>query len=53
MSKPSSDGHRHDIGHPAHGPETSAHMTTALQGVLGICIAVTLALVIWAAVAAV
>jgi hypothetical protein len=49
----STGSHRHDTGHPAHGPETTEHMTTALQGVLGICIAITCGLVIWAALAAI
>lgn len=53
MSESSGGAHRHDTGHPAHGPETTEPMTFALQGVLGMCIAVTIGLVLWAAIAAV
>lgn len=48
----SENKHRHDIGHPDHGPETTEAITGALQGVLGICIAITAALVLWALFAA-
>lgn len=44
--------HRHDIGHPDHGPVTTEQLTAGLQGLLGICIAVSCALVIWALLAA-
>ena len=45
--------HRHDIGHPDHGPESTEGVTVGLQGLLAICIAITCGLVIWAAIAAI
>jgi hypothetical protein len=40
--------HRHDVGHPDHAAATTEPFTRALQGVLGLAIAATAALVIWA-----
>jgi hypothetical protein len=40
--------HRHDIGDPAHGPLSSESTTKSIQVLLGLWIAGTLALVIYA-----
>jgi hypothetical protein len=40
--------HRHDLGHEDHGPRLAAGTTRAIQTLLGLWIALTLALVIYA-----
>jgi hypothetical protein len=40
--------HRHDIGEPDHGPRSSESTTKSIQVLLGLCIAGTLALVVYA-----
>jgi hypothetical protein len=40
--------HRHDLGHEDHGPKLAAGTTRAIQTLLGLWIALTLALVIYA-----
>jgi hypothetical protein len=42
--------HRHDLGHEDHGPKLAAHTTHAIQALLGLWIALTLALVVYALV---
>jgi hypothetical protein len=42
--------HRHDLGHEDHGPKLAAHVTHAIQALLGLWIALTLALVVYALV---
>ncbi len=39
--------HRHDLGHEDHGPVVSAGTTRGIQGLLAVCIATTLVLVLW------
>ena len=40
--------HRHDLGHEDHGPKLAAGTTRAIQGLLGLWIALTLLLVVYA-----
>jgi hypothetical protein len=40
--------HRHDLGHEDHGPRLAAGTTRAIQTLLGLWIALTLVLVIYA-----
>ncbi|HWO20172.1 MAG TPA: hypothetical protein VNO30_15400 [Kofleriaceae bacterium] len=40
--------HRHDLGHEDHGPKLAAGTTRAIQTLLGLWIALTLALVLYA-----
>lgn len=40
--------HRHDLGHEDHGPKLAAGTTRAIQTLLGLWVALTLALVIYA-----
>jgi hypothetical protein len=51
MSAPTSDGplrkHRHDLGHEDHGPKLAAGTTRAIQGLLGLWIAMTVALILY------
>lgn len=42
--------HRHDLGHEDHGPKLAAGTTRAIQGLLGLWIALTLVFVIYALV---
>jgi hypothetical protein len=42
--------HRHDLGHEDHGPKLAAGTTRAIQLLLGLWIALTLALVVHAVV---
>jgi len=42
--------HRHDLGHEDHGPKLAAGTTRAIQGLLGLWIALTLVLVVYAMV---
>ena len=42
--------HRHDLGHEDHGPKLAAGTTKAIQAMLGLWIALTLALVVYALV---
>lgn len=42
--------HRHDLGHEDHGPKLAAGTTRAVQILLGLWIALTLALVAYAVV---
>jgi len=42
--------HRHDLGHEDHGPKLAAGTTRAIQGLLGLWIALTLLLVVYALV---
>jgi hypothetical protein len=42
--------HRHDLGHEDHGPKLAARTTHAIQALLGLWIALTLALVVHALV---
>jgi hypothetical protein len=42
--------HRHDLGHEDHGPKLAARTTHAIQALLGLWIALTLALVVYALV---
>lgn len=39
--------HRHDLGHEDHGPKVAAGTTKAIQMILGLWIALTLALVVY------
>jgi len=39
--------HRHDLGHEDHGPKLAAGTTRTIQGLLGLWIALTLALVVY------
>lgn len=40
--------HRHDLGHEDHGPKLAAGTTRAIQGLLGLWIALTLVFVVYA-----
>jgi hypothetical protein len=40
--------HRHDLGHEDHGPKLAAKTTRGIQTILGLWIALTLALVVYA-----
>ena len=40
--------HRHDLGHEDHGPKLAAGTTRAIQTLLGLWIALTLVLVVYA-----
>lgn len=40
--------HRHDLGHEDHGAKLAAGTTKAIQGMLGLWIALTLVLVVYA-----
>ena len=42
--------HRHDLGHEDHGPKLAAGTTKAIQALLGLWIALTLGLVVYALV---
>ncbi|HEY0483400.1 MAG TPA: hypothetical protein VGD37_38025 [Kofleriaceae bacterium] len=42
--------HRHDLGHEDHGPKLATGTTRAIQTLLGLWIALTLALVVYALV---
>ena len=42
--------HRHDLGHEDHGPKLAAGTTKAIQTLLGLWIAFTLGLVVYALV---
>ncbi|HEX3482738.1 MAG TPA: hypothetical protein VHT91_47340 [Kofleriaceae bacterium] len=42
--------HRHDLGQEDHGPKLAAHVTHAIQALLGLCIVLTLVLVVYALV---
>jgi len=42
--------HRHDLGHEDHGPKLAAGTTRAIQTLLGLWIALTLVLVVYAMV---
>ena len=42
--------HRHDLGHEDHGPKLAAGTTRAIQVLLGLWIALTLVLVIYATI---
>lgn len=42
--------HRHDLGHEDHGPKLAAKTTRGIQTILGLWIALTLALVVYALV---
>ena len=42
--------HRHDLGHEDHGPVVTTGTTRAIQMMLGLWIALTLALVVYALV---
>jgi len=42
--------HRHDLGHEDHGPKLAAGTTRAIQTLLGLWIALTLVLVVYALV---
>jgi len=44
--------HRHDLGHEDHGPKLAARTTHGIQALLGLWIALTLALVVYALVGA-
>ena len=39
--------HRHDLGHEDHGPVLAERTTRAIQGLLGLWIALTFAAVLW------
>ena len=39
--------HRHDLGHEDHGPLLAEGTTRAIQGLLGLWIALTFASVLW------
>lgn len=39
--------HRHDLGQEDHGPKLAAGTTRAIQGLLGLWIALTLGLVVY------
>jgi hypothetical protein len=45
--------HRHDLGHEDHGAKLAAGTTRAIQGLLGLWIALTIVLVVYAMVDAV
>jgi hypothetical protein len=45
--------HRHDVGAVDHGPRSTEPITRGIQGVLGLAIAATLALVVYVVVLAV
>jgi hypothetical protein len=45
--------HRHDLGHEDHGAKLAAGTTRAIQGMLGLWIALTLLFVVYAMVDAV
>jgi hypothetical protein len=45
--------HRHDLGHEDHGAKLAAGTTRAIQGLLGLWIALTLVFVVYAMVDAV
>ena len=45
--------HRHDLGHEDHGAKLAAGTTRAIQGLLGLWIALTLGFVVYAMVDAV
>ncbi len=45
--------HRHDLGHEDHGAKLAAGTTKAIQGLLGLWIALTLVFVVYAMVDAV
>jgi hypothetical protein len=40
--------HRHDLGHEDHGPKLAAGTTRAIQTLLGLWVALTLVLVVYA-----
>ena len=40
--------HRHDLGHEDHGPKLAAKTTRGIQTILGLWIALTLGLVVYA-----
>jgi hypothetical protein len=40
--------HRHDLGHEDHGPKLAAGTTRAIQALLGLWVALTLVLVVYA-----
>lgn len=40
--------HRHDLGHEDHGPKLAASTTRGIQTILGLWIALTLGLVVYA-----
>lgn len=42
--------HRHDLGHEDHGPKLAAGTTRAIQTLLGVWVALTLGLVVYAMV---
>ena len=42
--------HRHDLGHEDHGPKLAARTTRGIQTILGLWIALTLAVVVYALV---
>jgi hypothetical protein len=42
--------HRHDLGHEDHGPKLAAGTTRTIQALLGLWIALTLVLVVYALV---
>ena len=42
--------HRHDLGHEDHGPKVAAGTTRAIQALLGLWIALTLAFILYALV---
>jgi hypothetical protein len=42
--------HRHDLGHEDHGPKLAAGTTRAIQILLGLWIALTMVLVVYALV---
>jgi hypothetical protein len=44
--------HRHDLGHEDHGPKVAAGTTRAIQTLLGLWIALTLVLVVYAMIGA-
>jgi hypothetical protein len=39
--------HRHDLGHEDHGPKLAAGTTRAIQALLGLWIALTVALILY------
>ncbi|MFT3692576.1 MAG: hypothetical protein QM831_05495 [Kofleriaceae bacterium] len=42
--------HRHDLGHEDHGSKLAAGTTKAIQGMLGLWIALTVCLIVYALV---
>ena len=44
--------HRHDVGHPDHGPRRTESVTRSIQGLLGLTIVLTGALLIYAVLVA-